>query len=112
MQIVGTIYQDGRIQYDGYEPMGKTFLVAVNPYHKLMVIKCPGGRFWTNGGENYSPASVELKSYESITPGNEPGTWRFTLANHGPFASWHPQQFNATQKALRDLDLALEKGTL
>jgi hypothetical protein len=112
MQTTGTIYADGRVQYDGYEPMGKTYLVAVSTHHKLMVIKSPGGRFWTNGGENYSAASVELKTYEFIRPGNEPGTYRFALANFGPHASWHPTQFNATQRALSDLEDAQEKGQL
>lgn len=112
MQITGTIYADGRVQYDGYEPMGKTYLVAVNTNHKLMVIKSPGGRFWTNGGENYSPASVEVKTYEFIHPGNEPGTYRFALAHRGLFASWHPTQQRATQRALYDLEEAQFEGRL
>lgn len=97
----GTIYSDGRVRLDGYEPT-KTRLVGIN--NRSIAIHHPGGRWWDNGGEHYTPAWISVHELESIKPANEPDTWRFEIKRRGgKEISFHPTPKVAARNAVLEL---------
>lgn len=100
MKTTGTISNEGHVQLDGYEPM-KARLLAISS--TLIVYHVPGSRYWTNGGENYGPALVEVRGLSSLKRSNEAAGWSFVLADDGPMISFHPTQSRACFDAAQDL---------